>query len=497
MIRIQKGLVKYKDRSDIICTYGTSDDGKMYYFLEGEKLNNGYIIASTALVEAIDPLVVASSIGVIDSKGKEIIPFENKSIKPVSSEYLLVEKSSPVTQSVIDAVNSRRDPLAATKLVTTSATIKEKMYNKMGPRGRFLFNDQFSEVAFCDLDGNNLFQGKYFSFVGINDKSLFLCGNLVDSVIEEYPLEKEDNKSALNNDFLDVRDALVNKEVIDTAMEKDEKVQEEVEKKDIIEDSVNVEAFQGMTEKKEEEVKQEEDTIDSHEDNNFLENNFIKPVNVDKIDNNLDFMDNDNSNKFSGFFDTQSDDEGEEKSKADDYKNDFSFVNDMNNDFSNDLDEVNETSFLIDNSISSNKRSVSFFDDSSSSNVDLSTEDDKDNVFEDTALVISRMISQIEEQRQTLSAYEDKLKKLNDFRQKAFEENKKLVHRYENLFQEHKKLESVMLDQKKTIAEQQEKITYLREQVAGKNELVKLLAKAQNLLDESDYEKGFSKMKTL
>ena len=31
-MKIQKGLVKYKERSDIICTYGITDDGKQYYF---------------------------------------------------------------------------------------------------------------------------------------------------------------------------------------------------------------------------------------------------------------------------------------------------------------------------------------------------------------------------------------------------------------------------------------------------------------------------------
>ena len=30
-MKIQKGLVKYKDRSDIVCTYGITDDGKQYY----------------------------------------------------------------------------------------------------------------------------------------------------------------------------------------------------------------------------------------------------------------------------------------------------------------------------------------------------------------------------------------------------------------------------------------------------------------------------------
>ena len=35
-MQVQKGLVKYKDRSDILCTYGITDDGKTYYGFEIE-----------------------------------------------------------------------------------------------------------------------------------------------------------------------------------------------------------------------------------------------------------------------------------------------------------------------------------------------------------------------------------------------------------------------------------------------------------------------------
>lgn len=167
---------------------------KNILLLDGEKLSNGYIIASTALVEAIDPLVVASSIGIVDINGSVIVPFENKSIKPVNDKFLLIESAKPVTSSVLDAIAMRKDPLAATKLVSTSATIKEKMYNKIGPRGKFLFNDQFSEVMLTDLNGKNLCDNKLFSFVGINDKTIFLSGNTVESEIFEYPLVIEEKK---------------------------------------------------------------------------------------------------------------------------------------------------------------------------------------------------------------------------------------------------------------------------------------------------------------
>ena len=43
-MKIQKGIVKYKDRNDITCTYGVMDDLTQYYFIE--TLSNGNIIAS-------------------------------------------------------------------------------------------------------------------------------------------------------------------------------------------------------------------------------------------------------------------------------------------------------------------------------------------------------------------------------------------------------------------------------------------------------------------
>lgn len=185
-MQVQKGLVKYKDRSDILCTYGITDDGKTYYFLEGNTIPNGNIVATTVLVEAIDPLVVSSSIGVIDPEGNVVIPFENKAIKPLSDDLLLVEKGTPVSDSVIEAVELRADPSAASRLVSTPAAIKENMHIKMGEAGRFVFNDQFSEATICDMNGNNLVNDELFSFIGLTDGRMYLSKNVVGSFIWEF-----------------------------------------------------------------------------------------------------------------------------------------------------------------------------------------------------------------------------------------------------------------------------------------------------------------------
>ena len=223
MMQVQKGQVKYKDRTDIICTYGVVDNGKQYYFLDGEKLGKGRIVASTALVEAIDPMVSASNIGVIDSDGNVIIPFEYKAIKPVADKAMIVELVNPITPSVIEAAGLRKEPLAATRLVTTPATIKEKVNAKMGPGGRFLFNDQFSEASVYDLDGKNLLDDKLYSFIGYNNDTLYLATNTPNTDVLTYSFGGKSDVDVIDTveDTLDVKEMSVPTEVIDEALSDD------------------------------------------------------------------------------------------------------------------------------------------------------------------------------------------------------------------------------------------------------------------------------------
>lgn len=226
-MQIQKGLVKYKDRSDIVCTYGLTEEGRQYYFLDNTSMTNGNIIASTVLVEAIDPVAVASSVGVIDSNGAVVIPFENKSIKPIADGLLLVEVANSTTPSVVEANSLRSDPLAATKLVTTPATIKDKMNVKMGAEGRFIFNDQFSEATVCDYSGNNILDNQYFSFIAIkNNETLYLSKNTIDSPVMEYSLRDRMFIAQAEEPAapLDVQNTEVTQETIDGAMNAEEKI---------------------------------------------------------------------------------------------------------------------------------------------------------------------------------------------------------------------------------------------------------------------------------
>ena len=188
-MKIQKGIVKYKDRDDIVCTYGVTDSGESFYFLdEGRKLANGNIIASTELVEAVDPMFKAKRVGVIDSVGNVVIPFCHRAIRSVNDDILLAEVAQPVTPSVIEANRIKSDPTLATKLVSTPALIKDRLNSKMSSEGRYIFNDQFSEATVYDINGNNLINGENYSFIAMDGGKLLFSKNVADSDIVEYSL---------------------------------------------------------------------------------------------------------------------------------------------------------------------------------------------------------------------------------------------------------------------------------------------------------------------
>lgn len=231
-MKIQKGMVKYKDRNDIVCVYGVTDDGKTYYFLnnDGKSFSNGNQIVSTELVEAIDPMYKSSKIGVVDSEGNVVIPCENKGIKPINDDVILVEKATPVTESVLQAIEHRNDSLNAAQLVSTPAQIKDNIYREMGNDGRFLFNDQFSEATVYDINGKNLVNDDVYSFIAINNDKLYLSKNLPDSPVVNFPLVEEKQEAAeevqeavveeaTQEETIDVSQVNVPVDVVESALE--------------------------------------------------------------------------------------------------------------------------------------------------------------------------------------------------------------------------------------------------------------------------------------
>ena len=238
-MKIQKGQVQYKDRNDYYVTYGITDDGKQYYFItkDIEKFSNGNRVATTALVEAIDDMVKANNVGVISEDGREVIPFNHRRIKPVNDDIILAEIATPVSQGVIDAVNARSDAASATTLVATTTAVKDKLNAKMNNEGRFIFNDLFSEATIYDINGNNLVNGEYFSFIGLDNGKLYLSKNTEDSEITEYsilpPEVQSDITPANDSSNIDVSTVEVDQDVVEGALNS-ETVQGNVPATDIV-----------------------------------------------------------------------------------------------------------------------------------------------------------------------------------------------------------------------------------------------------------------------
>ena len=220
-MKIQVGQVKYKGRDDYRVVYGTTDAGKIYYFLDDTALKNGNRIASTELVEAIDNTFKPSHIGIVDESGNEVIPFVNKTVKLISDGILLVEKVEPESDAVKQAISLRNDPTAATKLVSTPAAIKSKISAVMSNEGRYVFNDLFSEAYICDLNAKPLVDGLY-SFIAIDhiNNKIYLSKNNPDEPISEFSImpTQVNNMSVSDNNTIDVTSVNVSSDAVENAL---------------------------------------------------------------------------------------------------------------------------------------------------------------------------------------------------------------------------------------------------------------------------------------
>lgn len=454
MMQIQKGQVKYKDRTDIICTYGVVD-GKQYYFLDGEKLGKGRIVASTVLVEAIDPLVLASNIGVLDEEGNVVIPFENKAVKPVADKAMIVEVAKPVTPSVIEAANLRRDPLAATRLVTTPAAIKEKVNAKMGVGGRFLFNDQFSEASVYDLDGNNLLDGKLYSFIGYNDGVLYLAGNTAETEVVTYSLNKEEVvvEEPKEEETLDVKNIEVSTEDIDKALG----------------DVVEEEKILHPIEFKDESPKLE---------NSDFPDIPVEDTEEEKVDE-KDRYEDTNTKEVSGMSFVPTIDEGISR----DNHTEKEAVEEKNEEVVEIPTAVDKVS-LFEHQTKHTERpneEIATFENRGSH-----TFEKEENIIEDTAEVMAGLIDQNKKQKDIIAEQERQIDSLLDFKRKAFEENKTLVETNEALKKKLRLLEKESLSNDERVTELEEELNELRMQVSGKDDLARLVADAKNLLGETE-----------
>lgn len=166
------------------CTYLKVDENTLYYFIKDYSLENGNIIATTNIKEALGHAAY-TSLGVINQEGKILIPFENKMIKPIKDQLLLVEKNIPTTASVLESLKNKSDPFALQTLAQNAATIKKQLQGIMGMSGDFVFDNQFSEAALYTMDGINI-ANQYFSFIGENNGDYYLATNVLGSTIMKF-----------------------------------------------------------------------------------------------------------------------------------------------------------------------------------------------------------------------------------------------------------------------------------------------------------------------
>ena len=173
------------------------DDGQTYFFIEDGILKNGNIISTPVLKEGIGHAPY-TSLGLITPQGEILIPFENKNIKPLSNDLLLVERNKPVTESVVEALGKQNDPLSASELIETANTIKQQIKSVMGPTGTYVFDNQFSEASLFTTAGVNL-ANDYFSFIGVNAGAYYMCKNVVGNSIVKYDPYMAQNQEEQTN----------------------------------------------------------------------------------------------------------------------------------------------------------------------------------------------------------------------------------------------------------------------------------------------------------
>lgn len=236
-VSFERAKVEYNGVPDLYVDYvivKANGQEVNYYLLNDQRIEKGHglYIVSTNLKEAVDASVPRSHIGIIDDKANVVIPCNNKTVKVIDGKFLLVVRNEPETDSVKEAILASKDQSATEKMVNANATIKDKVNKEMGS-GKFILNDLLSEGTIYSLDGENLLDGKYYSFIGMNDHSFYLATNVSDANVEVVgfdgakniipPIVQPDGPvlPALDNaQPLDVSSVSVPKEDIDEALEK-------------------------------------------------------------------------------------------------------------------------------------------------------------------------------------------------------------------------------------------------------------------------------------
>lgn len=487
-MEILNGKVQWNGRDDIPCTYGKTEDGKLYYFIPEEDgqvkdLSNGSHIATTTLLEAVDKMAKASKIGVVDNAGTEVIPCANKSVKVVDGDVLLVEPAEPVSENVIEANNLRMDPLSATRLVSTPAQIKEKI-----PAIYYLLNNQFSEATLADVNGINLVNGEMYSFIARDGDKLFMAKNYPETDVTEFSIADKKIVEPVKEEVVEI----VEETPVEEKAPVTENINEGFAREDVdlgqtidiptVNGDIAPENFDVVKETAAEEINGSEVAVESEEDG-------IVETETGSEESELERRLRELNEKYSGYINTMETNipiPTIEKPDA---------VKDMK-------EEAKEEDIFADTKVDSID-GIEYDDESTDLKEYYAISDNKDNTMEEAIKVIGDFKQKFTDTTEKLSealsreeklknakrilsektkAQEEKIGLLDTKNRELLEDNGKYKAKIESLTMALDLQKRKSEEQKRTITEQNREIERLNKQLDGKEELVSALESVKALI---------------
>lgn len=496
-LEIKQNNVKYQGRDDYsVLYYDVLDTGKKYFFLDGEngKLKNGNVIATTNLKIAINankPEELAE-IGVVNQDGQEVIPFDNRRIKRINDDILLAEPVTPVSENVAKALEDRSNPQEATRLVSAANTIKEKVNNSMGANGKFVFNDLFSEATIYDIEGNNLVNGEFYSFVGVNDNSLFLSKNDPEAEIVSLPLNANDLENASEvvapedvlESNLDVSEVEVNTDAVEEAFNNEATANEVVE--DTVEQveapaqepaDLEPETLDEETAPEEvvEEVVPNEVVDDSLETNTEVEE---QPMNDVVVEDNIEATPEVEDNKFELNIPSA---EIEEAVPSEDANLELNLPVDNTEEVNEDLN-IEPMDEEFDYHLEDSQVKVDSIDNSDSFDDFVEEKSFNETGIAEGTEIVEKMIAKMKEQDNQINSLESQLNEQKDINRNVARKAKELEERMSSLTRENSELEDKSNYYKRVAVTLADENKGLKKQLEDKEKLLGMLNEAKKLL---------------
>ena len=501
----KRNNVRFQGRDDYVVVYFDVQEGDnkgQYFFLdEGkDRLKNGNIIATTNLRVAIGATKPEElcDIGVISPEGKIVIPFENRKIKVLTDNILLAEPAKPVSENVIKALEDRSNPTEATRLVNAVNTIKGKVSNSVGPDGKFVLNDLCLEGTIYDIDGNNLVDGKYFSFIAMNDNTLCLSTNDPESELVTLPLNEEVKEEvsnveeeALPSENIDVSEVKVDESVVEDAFKEQEApVDETIVQEEPVEDEEVATATEEPLVNVEEST-EEASTEDTEEKTSEEEPNALKDEVVEDSSPEENKEEEKSESEETVAEEDSIKDASEEETKDEETKEDLEDIEDKTltdlvsftpeDDLDETLPELDESDFEDDNRFDSSKVKVDSIKDYDHFDID-----DKDFLSTDIAegtAIVEKMINKFKEQDSKIASLERQLLEQRDSNRAIVRKAKEQEEKLNALASENDKLEEKASYYKRVASSAVEENNKLKGQLEDKDKLLYMLKEAQKLLN--------------